>query len=899
MLTAILTVGLAQPDLRTYVLGAPAGKEYAVVRPGGTTILPNGRFLTPKGHRLYSGSDVFHVSVNAAGTSMAIFCKGGYSFYASPEKGSKSTFIKIPGVAPAGLFLKDGNRMVVSNGDGGAVMIVNASDGTELAKGTLPLVNGDRGYANDFAVSADERVLYVADPAIERIVTFSLPDLKVLSTSPAGRQPYSVGLSDDGKALYVANIGLFDYSTIPPATDGKSDKIGLTLPPFAFPSKESETGVEREGRFVPGLGDPRTPDAHSVFTYSLSNPAQPVVKRKTKAGLLIHAPADGGKSVGGSAPNKVLVHKGAVYVSNGNSDTVQVFDRASMRLKRTIKLSPHPMLAKLRGVIPSDMAMSEDGKTLYVCESGINAVAAIDPVAGKVKYHIPAGWFPLSVNLINNDRQLVIGCQKGLGRGPQGSLDPRPQTDERSGLGAMPGMAQVVTLPTDRSTQNAWSQEVLRNNGIAPVKAPTQKTSPVPAVPGRPSDEIKYVVFITKENHTFDGIFGGFKGARTRPEYAEWGNNGWIRERGMSERLPIMPNHWKLAEQFAISDNFYMEPQASGDGHRWLIGVYPSMWTTRMFYAGWDFKRNDSAKGRLSSMGSNGSQIPEDYLENGSMWEHLSRGGVTFRNYGEGFEFPGQMEPGNPPKSGSILQVNHPLNKVLWNNTCWEYPVYNNSIPDIARVEWFKEDLENNYRKKGKSIPRFMNITLCNDHGSGARPDDGYPYTSSFMADNDLALGQLVEYLSKQPEWRNMAVFVTQDDSGGDDDCVDRHRSFVMAYGPWAKKGYVSHDHTSIMSIIKTIYLIFGLGPNNMFDALATDLRDMFTLKPDYSGYTSVSPDPRVFVAEQAYRKDDPKYKERRFMRPTIAMDDPDWIEKMRKGRVNKGSEEDDDDDDQ
>ena len=171
--------------------------------------------------------------------------------------------------------------------------------------------------------------------------------------------------------------------------------------------------------------------------------------------------------------------------------------------------------------------------------------------------------------------------------------------------------------------------------------------------------------------------------------------------------------------------------------------------------------------------------------------------------------------------------------KVLYDNTCFNFPAYNNNIPDIARADWFREDIAD-YRKKHQGkLPHFINIAICNDHGAGKRPERGYPYTGSFMADNDLALGRIVEFLSHQPEWKKMAIFVTQDDSGGDGDHIDRHRSFVLCISPWAKKHYVAHQHTSIMSIIKTIYRLFNLGPNNLCDALATDLSEMFTTTPD------------------------------------------------------------------
>jgi hypothetical protein len=255
---------------------------------------------------------------------------------------------------------------------------------------------------------------------------------------------------------------------------------------------------------------------------------------------------------------------------------------------------------------------------------------------------------------------------------------------------------------------------------------------------------------------------------------------------------------------------------------------------------------------------------------------------VSFRNYGEGFEFPGVDEDGPFTRTGAVEPINFPVPKVLFDNTCWEFPIFNTNIPDIARVDWFKEDLEKQFRSKGKSIPSFLNIAYCNDHGTGPRPKEGYPYVASYMADNDLALGQTIEYLSHTPEWKSMAIFVTEDDPGGDSDHVDRCRSFVLAIGPYCKHHYVSHDHTSIMSVIRSIYDIFGLGPNNLFDALATPLDDMFTDKPDFTPYKAISSDPRVFKPEATFDPSDPKFKKRRG-KPGMVMDDPAFIRFMEK----------------
>lgn len=877
MLAAVIFLTLTQSPLPYFQ--APVGNKFAQVIPGGVTVLPNGRLLTPAGKRLYTGDDLWQVAANPDGSSVVGFHDRGMTVYTQlQDVRPVKRVIARKEIAPAGAFNADGSKLVISLGDANKIEILDGH--TFESQGTIDGEKVD-GYINDLVVAADGHTVYGVDITRQELVTFDIEGMKEVSRVKAGREPYALVMGEDGRSLFVANIGIFDYSAIPMPEKVKGDVRGLYRPPFGFPSKESEVGVVQEGRKVPGLGSPYVPDAQSIWKYDLTSPQQPKVSGKVKAGLLIHALSGGGedKAVGGSAPNELLARNGSIWVSNANNDTVQEFEQATLKLKRTIRLAPNPTLAKLRGAIPSGMAMSKDGGRLYVCESGLNSVAAIEVKSGKVLGRIPSGWFPMQLALSSDGKSLFVATQKGIARGPQGYLNPRKPDDERYGLSAMPGMIQHVTIPTV-SELATGDQNVMVNNGLVPATKPVAPKV-FPVLPGKPSPQIKYVVFITKENHTFDGIFGGLKGAKGQPEYAEFGMNGWIKEKGKTERIPIMPNHIRLAEQFSISDNFYMEPQASGDGHRWLVGVYPSLWTSRVFYAGWDFRTNNDAPGRMVSFGSDGSQIPEDYLENGSIWEHLNRGGIKFRNYGEGYELPGSDEPMPVDRSGTIYRANHPMPKILFDNTDFNFPAYNNNIPDIARADWFKEDLEK-YRKANKGkIPQFLNIAICNDHGSGPKPAFGYPHVASFMADNDLALGRIVEYLSHQPEWKNMAIFVTQDDSGADDDHIDRHRSFVLAISPWVKRGYVTRHHSSIMSIIRSIYLIFGLGPNNMFDAVATPLYDMFTDKPDFTPYKHVPTDPRVFRPEETLDPSDPQFKKRRAM-SSVKMDDPKFFEWLR-----------------
>ena len=622
----------AQSDLH---YSAPAGNRFAQVVPGGETVLPSGKLLTPIGQRLYTGENLWNVLLSPNGKHAVGLCGAGLVVYPVPSETGRNCYL-LPWQAAAycGAFTKDGSRLITSTGDAGhGIQVLSTAVWSNQPQQRLQRLQPEvllsitanpEAYINDLALSPDERFVFGADVARQMVVVFDLNERKVIAELPAGREPFSLTLSPDGQRLYVANIGIFDYSLIP---TGEGEARGLKVPAFGFPSREAEEGVEREGRKVPGLGSPHVVDAHSVWMLDVANPSAPKVSAQVKTGLLIQAPADRGKTVGGSSPNGLLATPDKLFVTNANNDTLQIFDGKTLTLQSTIKLAPEATLETLRGVIPTGMVATRDGQTLYVCAAGLNAVAVIDVAAGKVTNWIPTGWFPTTCRLSSDEQTLFVSTQKGLGRGPIGFKHKRAETDERFGLPDMPGMIAVVDL---KKISAEGTKSVLANNGMLPQAKPAR---PIP-------EAIKHVVFITKENHTFDGIFGGLKGSTSEPEYAEFGMQGWIQAKGRAERLPIMPNHVRLAEQFAISDNFYMEPQASGDGHRWLVGIYPSFWTTRVFYSGWTFKKSETARGRMAAMGSNGSQIPEDYLENGSLWEHLARGGITFRNYGEGFEFP-------------------------------------------------------------------------------------------------------------------------------------------------------------------------------------------------------------------------------------------------------------------
>ncbi len=878
-------------------LHAPSVTTFATHNPEGITIISSGRFLKPVGR---------HLPVARWPHGMTISPDGKTLFVASENQGQ---FIKdwdtdnpkvVPLEADANrknntggvAFSKDGQTLYWSAGESGDVYYLDVATGKVTDKVSLnSTLNGKKfedSVAMDVKISEDGSTLYCADVTNFRVALIDIGTKSLVGSIPVGRYPYALAVA--GNKVYVANIGMFEYSAIPPpaadlssATNppvlngsnaksaSKIDKRGLTFPPFGFPSKEAEEGVEMEGRKIPGLGLPNVPESFSVWGIDVTDSANPKVVARIKTGILVGAKADQEKAVGGSAPNYLIVHGDSLYVSDGNNDMIEKIDLKTNTVVSKIRIIPSPLTAKLRGVGPSGMVVSADGNRLYVAESGINAIGVIDTKAGKVLGQIPSAWYPYRLALSSDGKKLASICFRGFGNGPNAG-----KNIPKSEFLHMRGAFIALDVPT-ASQLPQFTQDVLAYNGMTNKIAdlPAMASPVVPTVPGKISEQIKYVVFITKENHTYDTIFDHIPGANDDPSLLKWGLHQTISGTGQPtlKNAAVMTNHNALARQFTVSDNFYMEPEASGVGHRWLIGVQPDNFCQMTYTLGWDFKVDSSAPGRRASFGSNGSIAPEDYPEAGSMWEHLARNGVKFRNYGEGFEFAGVGEDEDEHKTGAREVINMPMSKVVYDNTCRDFPIFNMNIPDQYRAYWFQQDYTKLFLKGKNPVPSFLNIAICNDHGTGAKPDKGIPYHASWMADNDLALGRIVDFLSHTPQWKNMAIFVTQDDSGGEPDHVDAQRSVLLCISPWVKHHNVSHRHTTIVSMHRTLYEILGLPALNMFDGLANDFSDCFTTTPDFTPYKYVPVDSRIFDPERVKDPNDPDYMEARKL-PSIRRDD-------------------------
>jgi hypothetical protein len=508
------------------------------------------------------------------------------------------------------------------------------------------------------------------------------------------------------------------------------------------------------------------------------------------------------------------------------------------------------------------MAYHEKSGWLLVAEAGINAVGVIDTREGRLIGHIPAGWFPARVAM-DGDTVFVTNI-RGIGTGPNGY-------GVRSGAvvagTVRQGTLSIFPLP-QREELAGLSSFVMEANGFVARAA----ARPMPA-------GIKHVVLIVKENRTYDEVLGDEMEAgnglpMSAPALARFGTRGYAdgRKKRLSLKdVNVTPNHHQIAEQWSFSDNFYADSDVSVDGHHWLAGAYPSVWTESSLAAAYSDQKKDfrlgDAPGRLLFAGSNSSVHPEDQLEGGTIWHHFAKHGVSFRNFGEGFELAGVDEDKDLEPTGARFLTNVPMPEPLYSNTSREYPGFNMNIPDQYRASQFIKEIEEKYVKTGADLPQFIFMHLPNDHMTEARPEDGYPFEESYVVDNDYALGRILEYLSGTRWWKETAVFVTEDDAQGGVDHIDAHRTVLLCAGPWMKKGYVSHVNTSFPGLLKTVFRLLHLPPVNLFDAAASDLSDCFTSEPDFEGYKLVDVDRRIFDPDNAHAATNGK--------PSVKMDGP------------------------
>jgi DNA-binding beta-propeller fold protein YncE len=509
-----------------------------------------------------------------------------------------------------------------------------------------------------------------------------------------------------------------------------------------------------------------------------------------------------------------------LYVANANTDTISMVDSTTGRVTGTLRLRPFEL--DLKGIAPTALALAPDGQTLYVALGGLNAVAVVDLARQRIRGLIPTAWYPNHLAIDGSGTRLAVSTLLGVGSGFQ-------EQPQRRQVHTYRGTVNVLDVP-DQATLDGYTTAVAENNHVAMARESmadrTTVTEPLP-VPRRAGDPslIEHVVYIIKENRTYDQLFGDLPRGNGDPSLVMFGQD-------------VTPNHRKLATEFVLLDNFYATGGNSGDGHQWVTQANETSYALWPGYVGRSYPFDGTD--------------PIAYANTGFLWDLALARGRSVRVYGE---YAGRLPEDDRQqrerllerwKTGadfsaewSITAPLAPLNKVLAAN----YPPYTQSIPDVVRAQIFLKDLQD-WQRTGR-MPNLVVLQLPSDHTRGATPD--YSTARAMVADNDLALGQIVEALSKSPFWKKMAILVVEDDAQNGVDHVDGHRTIALAISPYTRRGHVDSTFYAQQSMVKTIELMLGLPTMSLFDLIATDMRASFTTTADETPYVSVIPKQSLF----------------------------------------------------
>ncbi|MBO0857687.1 MAG: hypothetical protein J2P21_04375, partial [Chloracidobacterium sp.] len=437
--------------------------------------------------------------------------------------------------------------------------------------------------------------------------------------------------------------------------------------------------------------------------------------------------------------------------------------------------------------------------------------------------YIPTGWYPDALSLSPDGKSLAIGAL--LGAGSSWREEPRKRF-----VHSYRGSVAVVPVPNEAQLAS-YTTAVWENNHLSKITPPAlakNNAKPAPAaVPERAGDPslIEHVVYIIKENRTYDQVLGDMSKGNSDPSLVMFGEE-------------VTPNQHRLADQFVLLDNFYATGGNSGDGHQWVTQANETSYAMWPGYAGRSYPYDGSD--------------PIAYSDSGFIWDAALKLKKTVRVYGE---YAGEMRGIGRQQRAKLFErwkagedltrewnttaPIKPLNNILAKN----FPAYSTAIPDVVRAQIFIADVKK-WESEGK-MPNLVLLQLPSNHTSGATPGGSTP--KAMVADNDLALGQVVEALSKTQFWKKMAIFVVEDDAQNGVDHVDGHRTVALAISPYIRRGLVDSTFYAHQSILKTMELMLGLPTLSLFDLIANDMRSSFTNEPDFAPYTAEQPKQSLF----------------------------------------------------
>jgi YVTN family beta-propeller protein len=781
-------------------VAAPAAAASAPVTPGGWRVAPAGTEIpVPKGQAGFQGP--MGAALAADGQHLLAASSGAARFESADlfdlDLRRRTASVAYDALRGQSAFYgvawaPGGTRAWVSGGGQGVVHVLDTAGGTltesaTVAAGPFPAglvyvrrAAGDRLYvANNLSAAGDAN-------APGHTVTVLDPATGTATNTidlGAALQPIGAAADRRGAKVYVTNWAGRSVSVLATASEAKVADITLSAP----------TAPERA-------------DHPSGVT------ANPV--------------------------------RDEVYVANANSDTVSVIDTTTDTVAATIDVGLVPNGPK--GAIASGVAVSPDGRTLYVTLSGENAVAVLDLATRTVSGFIPTAWYPSSVSVTPDGRRLAIVNANASGAGPNPcgtitpltacpppnpAVDPPGRDDSQYSGSMIKGSVQVVRIPSPVRLRRLTA-DVLRYNQLDARR----RAKP------RSAGAIRHVIYVVKENRTYDQVFGDLPKGNGAARLTVFGDES-------------APNHRALALRFGVFDNFYADAEVSADGHNWITQAGASDYVDKTWpinyspnprgrQRGYDFEDVPLARQFTTEplLGDPGVPRSAAAFTGGYLWDNAYRNGVSYRSYGE-------YTQTDCVGGGNTSSTTHLDDTRFGDHVDERYPGFSTSCSDHVRrePEWEREF--RGFESSGQ-LPALSFVRLGNDHTNGTRAGSATP--RAYMADNDIALGRLVDVVSHSRFWEHTAILVTEDDAQNGPDHVDAHRTLALVVSPYTQTGRVDSTHYDTASMVATIEDLLGLPPMTITDARASRMWGLFARRPRLRAYRALRPTVTPFGAPGA-----------------------------------------------
>ncbi|MCX6249510.1 MAG: bifunctional YncE family protein/alkaline phosphatase family protein [Bacteroidetes bacterium] len=732
--------------------------------------------------------------------------------------------------------------------------------GEQIPLGDLPL---------NIAVTSDLKYAAVTNngQSTQSIQLISIRDQKLLDTYVVGKSWLGLVFSDDGKRLYasggndnwILRFGILKQKLVCLDTFnlGEPWPVKISVAGIAVDearhrlyavTKENDslyilnTETKKILKQIPLSGEGYTcllsPDKKYLYCSCWGCDAIVIFNTGT---LLM----EGSIPVGDNPNDMVIDKKGRfLFVANANDNSVSVIDLSRKTVTETLNCALYPVAPA--GSTTNSVALSQDDRTLYVANADNNCLALFDvtnPGHSNGLGFIPAGWYPTCVRVAG--QKILVANGKGGSSLPNPGGpnpvqktyrvdhqkgDPKKAEEEQYIGGLFKGTLSVISSP-DKSKLAEWTLQVYANtpyNKETEIQAHGLSGNPVPRKAGEISP-IRYVFYVIKENRTYDQVLGDMPQGNGDTSLVLFGEK-------------YTPNQHAIASEFILLDNFYVDGEVSADGHNWSLGAY----ATDYLEKNWP----TSYGGRGGSYDAEGTREIANN-KNGFIWDYCKRSGVTYRTYGE---------------FADDYKANIP---VLEGHFCKYYTSWDQKVMDTTRFRQWKRDFDS--LLSINQLPQLNTLRFINDHTEGMRI--GRPTPFAEVADNDLAVGLFIEYLSKSPIWKECAIFIVEDDAQNGPDHVDAHRSTGFVAGGFVKSAFVDHTPYSTSSFLRTIELILGLPPMSQYDAAAEPLWRCFDASANHPAFKARPPQTDLFEMNTAFNEWQRKSEEFNFGREDRAPD--------------------------